>query len=91
MTTGQHLDPRALRGDPANDGYVLATQDGVPQWAAPGGIQSIVPGDGIDVDTTDTANPVVSQVRHLPLTTLGPDGPGILFAADGHIIYVEAP
>lgn len=27
----------------------------------------------------------------VPLTTIGPDGPGILFAADGHIIYAEAP
>lgn len=37
MTTGQRLSPRAIKGDAANDGYVLRTVGGVPMWL-PGGL-----------------------------------------------------
>lgn len=59
MSTGRLFNVRAFEGDPDNDGYVLRTVGGVPVWM-PGGIESIVGGTGISVDTTDPYNPVVS-------------------------------
>lgn len=52
-------------------------------------------GDEGDVLTTVGGIPAwappAEPTRRVPLTTVGPDGPGIVFAADGHIIYVEEP
>lgn len=35
MTTGGRYSPRAIKGDPNNDGYVMTTTDGVAGWAEP--------------------------------------------------------
>lgn len=59
--TGTHYHPRALQGDPANDGYVLRTVGGVPMWlpgAVPAGgttdqVLSKVSDDDYDVTWTD--------------------------------------
>lgn len=52
---GLETDTRKIKIGDGTTGW-----NGLDYFTAPGGVLSIVPGDGIDVDDTDPANPVVS-------------------------------
>lgn len=56
MTTDGRYSPRAMKGDPANDGYVLTTMNGVPVWLPPtGGSSSLtVQDENANVSTAVT-------------------------------------
>lgn len=52
------------------------------------GVQTITAGDGIAVDATDPDNPVVSALT--PIVTVVDGVPGLVFGADGRIVFTEA-
>lgn len=72
MSTDTRLAPRAIKGDPSNDGWVMTTVDGVSEWAAPtGGGGSGIPDTIIDAKGDLIVGTAADTPARLPV---GADG-----------------
>lgn len=89
------LDPRAMQPSDT-EGDTFQTIDGVAAWgpAPASGVEAVVAGDGITVDDSDPANPVVSATgptgRREVMMASGVTPPEPLASSDGYdLLYGE--